>query len=471
MGVELPADSMKVPLRYRCFRGIVRIVLKLYYQSIESYGTQFIPKRGRTLFIGNHQAGAIDGILVLASLEQVVRAVMKHTLEKEPIVGFFAKGLEVVPVYRTQDLSESQLKSSSSKERNKKAFEAIEQAFVDGQSCLVFPEGISHDKPQIQKLKAGAARMLLESEAAHDFRLGLQWLPVSIDLEIKDRPGFRALLHYHPPRKVDHYREAYAQDPEKAVHDLRDEMQNYLEEITLNFASWDDRAFLERLTEIWLAKSPSGVLLNRHNQVMKWKRMMDNSQSTPEEKLEWEKLRKQVEKVSTSLDTIGIRPKEVLRRKKEGRHRRFAQVSLNMTLWAPLFTYGVLYWLVPLRMVKFGTAKGAKGERDVISTYHVVISFVLFPLWLTLTSLASYFVFGLYFTIAMAIFSVASGVSLVTSARRIRVRFRNLINMYRYSGLTEFLDDHEQKIYGIWSQAAKVWNMSLKKQTELNVKV
>ena len=31
--------------------------------------------------------------------------------------------------------------------------------------------------------------MLLSIESAHDFRLGLKWMPVSLDLESKDRPG------------------------------------------------------------------------------------------------------------------------------------------------------------------------------------------------------------------------------------------------------------------------------------------
>jgi len=457
---------MKAPLQYRIFRLAIRAVLKLYYSSIESYGTQFIPKRGRTLFVGNHQAGLIDGILILGSLDQVIRTVIKHTLWKEPIVGFFASGLGMIPVYRRQDLSENEIKATNSKERNKKSFEAVEKAFRAGESCLIFPEGISHDKPQLQTLKSGAARMLLETDASQDFRLGLQWSPVSIDLEIKDRPGHRALLHYHPARKIEKYRELYSQDPEKAIHDLRDEMQAYMEEITLNFASWEDRAFLERLTEIWLAKSPAEFLLDRHNQLIKWKRVLENSSTLPEEKKEWADLRKSVEELATSLETVGIKPKEVLERQKEGRRRLFAQTSLNMSLWAPLIGYGTVFWYLPLRFVKFASVKGSQGHRDVTSTYHIVASLVLFPIWLVVASIASYFLLGKLITLGMLIFSIASGLSLLTSARKIRVKFRNLINMYRYSGLSEFLDDKEKEIIQIWSAAARIWNQALRKQVD-----
>lgn len=459
---------MKAPVRYRIFRFLTRAIMKLYYLSVESYGEHFIPKRGRTLFIGNHQAGLIDGILIVGSLEQVIRSVVKHTLWKEPVVGFFADGLGMIPVYRKQDLSADEISSTTSQERNKKSFGAVEKAFLAGESCLIFPEGISHDMPQLQTLKSGAARMLLETEAAHDFRLGLQWLPVSIGLEVKDRPGFRALLDYHPPRDILKYRDAFQKDPEKAVHDLRDEMQSYLEEITLNFSSWEDREFLEHLTDIWLAKAPADQLLDRNNQLIKWKRILESTITADEEIKEWDNLRLKVDELTTSLETVGIKPKEVFERQKEGRTKLFAKTSFKMTLWGPLFTYGMIYWWMPLWLVKFASNKGSGGHRDVKSTYHIVAAFVFFPLWLLVTGVICDVTLGQTITTGMLVVSVSSGLSLLTSARKIRVTFRSLINMYRYNGLEEFLDDTEREICQVWAQAARLWNLALKKQIDLS---
>ena len=460
---------MAQPLRYLFFRSIIRFILNLYYRGIESYGTNFIPKRGRTLFVANHQAGLIDGILILGTTQQTIRLLIKHTLWENPIIGFFATGLGMIPVFRKQDLKPEDLANSTSAERNKKGFESVERTMLDSENCLIFPEGVSHDNPHMLKLKSGAARMLLQTEDAHDFRLGIQWLPVSIDLEKKDKPGARVVIHYHPPHQIASLKDLYEKDPEKAVEKLRSDMQGYMSEITLNFETWQDRVFLERLTEIWLSGAPNEMLLDRHNQLLKWKRIMENTYNLPEERRVWDILRAKVEALQTTLHVAGISADEVLNPSTEHRRENLVKLMPTLLALAPLLLFGVVFWWVPLWLIKFVTEKGARGVRDVIATYHLVASLVFIPAWLTIVFLASYFYINTWVVgLGAVILGIASGLSLLISSQRIRVEFKEAINMFRYTSLEALLATSKTEIQDIWALAARLWNRALMGQVHFD---
>ena len=98
-----------------------------------------------------------------------------------------------------------------------------------GGTIMIFPEGTSVSERRLRPLKTGAARIALGAEARHDFKLGLQVVPVAINYF--DPSPFRSdvLLNVAPPILVAHYADAYAQDPEAAADALTDAIRQALE--------------------------------------------------------------------------------------------------------------------------------------------------------------------------------------------------------------------------------------------------
>ena len=453
---------VKAPLRYRLFRRVIRVILDLYYRNIESYGINFLPKEGRTLFIANHQAGLVDGLLIVGELDQIVRLLIKHTLWENPIVGFFASNLGMVPVYRKMDLKADELKKANP-ERHKKTFDRVAQAFVDRESVLIFPEGVSHDEPHLLKLRSGAARMLLETEAAHDFRLGLQWVPVSIDLERKDGPNGRVVLHFHPPHKVTHLIDHYRANPADAIEQLRLEMESNMLEITLNFASWEDRAFVERLSEIWLARSQNPDLQGRNNMLMKWERILQNKKL--EDETEWKELRERVTNLVDLLDLYKLKPDDLFENNSKAERRKSAaRLVRNLVFWMPMIVFGKVFWWLPTQAVRWAAKKGAQGFRDVLSTYHIVVSLVLYPAWFVLAFIVGAMLFG-YVTATGAVLAAAgSGTVYAITGRKLKGEFKEILNMYRYSRLEVFLKVAESEAKEIFRVGARLWNRALARQ-------
>lgn len=457
--------------RYKFLRHIVRGVLGLYYRNIESYGTNFLPKRGRTLIIANHQAGLIDGLLVLSQNRQIIRELIKHTLWKNPVIGFFATGLGMIPVYRKQDLKPDEMKDSqvlSPAERHKQSFGRVEEALLRNENVLVFPEGKSHDESYTLKLRSGAARMILQTEAKFDFRVGVQWLPVTIDLEVKDSPGGRVVMHYHPPRKLDKYRDLYVRDPEAAVAALRNEMEDYLRDVTLNFSSWEDRVFIERLMEIWIARTPTELLLDRHNLLLKWKRILENSFVLTEERSDWQELKKKVDHIHQTARIAQISIREIFEEKSHDDYKKLLwQIVPTLFFWIPLMTLGYIFWWLPVRIVRWVTARATKGHRDIVATYHVVAAFILFPIWIALYLLTVPFFVGTPVAFELLALFIFSGYAILNRARKVRIGFRELWNLYRYGSLSSMIYQLRGEVTQVWSIGARLWNRALKRQVEI----
>ncbi len=457
--------------RYKLLRHIVRGVLGLYYRNIESYGTNFLPKRGRTLIIANHQAGLIDGLLILSQNRQVIRELIKHTLWENPLIGFFATGLGMIPVSRKQDLKPEDLndpKTLSPGERHRQSFQRVEDALLANENVLVFPEGISHDRSYTLKLRSGAARMILQTEAKFDFRVGIQWLPVTIDLEVKDHPGGRVVMHYHPPRKLDKYRDLYVHDTEAAVNALRSEMEFYLKDITLNFSSWEDRLFIERLMEIWIARTPTELLLDRHNLLLKWKRILENSFVLMEERGDWELLRKKVDHIHQTARIAQISIREIFEERSPDSYKKLLwQIIPTLFFWIPVMIFGYIFWWIPVKLVRIVTAKATKGHRDIVATYHVVGAFIVFPIWIALFVLVGPFFIPAQFLLPALIGFGFAGYAILNRARKVRIGFRELFNLYRFGSLSKMIYQLRGETQQVWSLGARLWNRALARQVAI----
>lgn len=443
--------------------------MDLYFRRIESYGREFLPARGRALLIANHQAGLTDGILILAQNEGVVRTLLKHTLLKTPIVNVFAKALNMIPVFRKKDLKPDQSSQSASLDRHMVTFQAVADALKNDELVLVFPEGISHDLPQLQRLRSGAARMLLLAETQNDFRLGCTWIPVSLDLEFKERPGGRALIHYHPPRSIAHLRDVHAKDPEAAIEMLRAEMESVLVDLTLNFSSWEERVFLERLAELWLAQAPNELLLERHNLLLKFKALLEGASPSETDKRHWQQLQRLVSMFTTLLGKSGLEVRDLYAtaRTRRARSLSWAQLLGLFLFWGPFVTISYPFWWVPITAVKAIVRKGAGSSRDVMATYQMVAGLVLFPAWAIIATVLTATVVGKDMALLLALVALATGIGRMVTLHRIKMLTKIALQSFRTRVFSSELEQLKKLHSNILQQAAAIWNKALTDQIEL----
>ena len=125
--------------------------LELFYRLRRLGGV--IPETGPIIIVANHPNGLVDPALVAHSCEREICFLAKEPLFRLPVIGALLRSMKALPVYRRMD--------GHNTGSNEKTFDAVDDALGNGRAICLFPEGISHDEPELQPLKTGAARMAL----------------------------------------------------------------------------------------------------------------------------------------------------------------------------------------------------------------------------------------------------------------------------------------------------------------------
>lgn len=206
--------------------AIISIALRLFFRRIEVVNVERVPQSGPLLFVLNHPNGLVDPALVFVSMPRRVSFLAKSTLYDNPIGAFLLRTLEILPVYRRID-------PDARSESNTVTFDNCFELLRQGRCIAIFPEGISHDQPQLQKIKTGAARIALGAVA--DGSLGLKIVPVGLYYTSKTSFRSEALIRYGESFDVDAIElDANGEPPREAVLQLTAKIEKALRTVTLN---------------------------------------------------------------------------------------------------------------------------------------------------------------------------------------------------------------------------------------------
>ncbi len=224
--------------------AIISIALRLFFRRIESVNVESVPPTGAIIFVLNHPNGLVDPALVFVSLARRVSFLAKSTLYDNPLGAFLLNTFEILPIYRRID---ADAKSQSNSVTFENCFELLER----GRCIAIFPEGISHDEPQLQKIKTGAARIALgaisgmrdEGEGMnHSLNSSLIPHPSSlkiipVGLYYTSKTSFRSevLIRYGEGFEVAPVElDANGEPPREAVTQLTAKIETALRDVTLN---------------------------------------------------------------------------------------------------------------------------------------------------------------------------------------------------------------------------------------------
>jgi glycerol-3-phosphate O-acyltransferase/dihydroxyacetone phosphate acyltransferase len=133
-----------------------RLCLRVFFRRIELLGLDRVPTSGAVVFAVNHPNGLVDPLFLLCFAPKPVSFLAKAPLFRWPIVGWIIRAFDGIPVYRKQELGDGSLA-----EANAQMFRRAREVLQRGGAIAIFPEGTTHDDPQLRELKTGAARIAL----------------------------------------------------------------------------------------------------------------------------------------------------------------------------------------------------------------------------------------------------------------------------------------------------------------------
>ncbi|GAB5389260.1 MAG: hypothetical protein Alpg2KO_22280 [Alphaproteobacteria bacterium] len=172
---------------------------QVVYRDVTYKGLQNVPKDGPVLLLGNHYNGLVDGTLILSKLDRPLWMMAKATLKNLPVVSIFFRLHNMIFVHRREDAQPGDTAARAG--RNSAAIDACVDNLCNGSALLMFPEGRSHDDPEMKPFRKGAARiaMAYAERAEVEGLPPLTIIPVGLSFEDKTRFGSRAIVSFGKP--------------------------------------------------------------------------------------------------------------------------------------------------------------------------------------------------------------------------------------------------------------------------------
>ncbi len=224
---------------YSVLRPLARIALGWYYESVEAVGLERIPLRGPVFLAGNHPNALMDALVIGVLVPRPVRMLAKATLFENPVAGAVLRAAGVIPLHRARDVAPDIAQHvAADLSRNAHSFRAVADALATNGAVVIFPEGTSHDDPQLAPIRTGLARMALEARdvhAVHDITI----VPLGLVFEAKETPRTRVLLQVGEPLRLNDWPAEHT-----SVAALTSEIHRRLRDVTLNFSSPEESARL-----------------------------------------------------------------------------------------------------------------------------------------------------------------------------------------------------------------------------------
>jgi hypothetical protein len=296
----------------------------------------------------------------------------KAPLFSDRMIGWVVRAAGAIPIYRRSD-------DPTLMSRNEDAFRSVFEALSRGSAVGIFPEGISHSGPAMTPLKTGAARIALG--AASLTRRSFPIVPVGLTFRDKDTFRSDALVVRGTPVDWADLAHRGTNDAE-AVRELTARIEGSLRAITINLNSWEDRPLVECAVRIWEAErdEPSREAERLARLEFTTRVLADVRERNEPGGLT---LVRDVERHDRRLSRLGLRPADLHADVGAVRGVKWAvrRIHLLLPLGFLLAVIGAALFWVPYQLTGWIVGR-MRLERDVQSTWKLLLGIVLYALWL-----------------------------------------------------------------------------------------
>jgi 1-acyl-sn-glycerol-3-phosphate acyltransferase len=372
-------------------RWLSRRILKIFFRRIEVIGEHVLTANQPTIFVLNHPNGLIDPLFILAFGPDNISFMAKEPLFRTPLIRHFVAAFDCLPVYRPQD--------GADPKQNIKTMQAARDLLARGGSLALFPEGITHDEPQLQPLKTGAARIALSSramvahEAAHRADIDASSTLLPVGLYYSNKATFRsdAVVIYGARIEVPLVTvDDNAEPPRDAVSTLTARIDSALRDLTINAADAEHIALAATAARVLDATgdvSQPGLGGPVHRRLLLMQQILArHAEISMGETPGLPALIARLRNYQSAVDSLGIDETIPDQISLAQATRHVTGAVLGMTLALPFVLVGLLENYLPYRVIGHIAHRASRGSEEIVSTLKVLAGSLLFPLtWLAVS--------------------------------------------------------------------------------------
>lgn len=341
-----------------------RFAAMLLFRRVEVAGHDRLPRDRPVLLVANHFNGFIDPVLITSALGRTPRFIAKATLLKVPVAGWLLRRVGVVFVHRRVD-------EGGGPVGNQHAFAECHRALAHDDVVAIFPEGTTHDRPHLDPIKTGAARIALGARADGAEHLAV----VPVGLTFPDKVALRssALVQFGLPIELDDLGLAGADDEDAdAVRDLTAAIDRGMRAVSTDFPDVETALALEQAAQVALSgrREPDPSLSERYDLARRLGHADDASQHA---------VREQMGRYATLLSGLRLTDADVIDPTRPARLLRSSfGIAVLVVLLGGLVAATALVNIWPAALVVL-TSLAVKTPVSK-GTVRVVVGLVAFPL-------------------------------------------------------------------------------------------
>jgi hypothetical protein len=322
-----------------------------------------------------------------------------------PVIGFFVRAMDALPVYRRQD-------EGADVSRNAETFIEARRLLARGGAIAICPEGVSHDEPRLKPIKSGTARIALGA-ASQGERINLRIVPVGLYYTAKTTFRSSALLDFGRPIAVPSVELGADGEPPKASVDaLSDQIEAALKAVMLYAEHAEALSMITRAEQIFSAELPEKASSPSLARELELKKLFLEGyvalQTRDPGKLA--ALDSRMRRFEEQLAQVKLEPSEI-----EPPHRFLSTVVtllgsiLFFAVLTPLALLGTVIHYPAYRLAGYFARRLSHNAEDIVSTIKIVAAMLLFPLTWVVTTFAAYKVGGWKVMVAAMVLAPLSG--------------------------------------------------------------
>lgn len=202
-------NSFLGSLLYYPLKLLVTITSLFYFKKIRVLGLGNIPAKGPVIYAITHQNSLLDAYLSNGFSWRSPYYLVRADIFKHKIIDKVMRSIRTLPVYRIKD-------GYDSIKKNDQIFDTTKEILMRGGVVAIFPEGSHSMTHRLRPLKKGIARMAFMAEAAADFNLNVQIVPIGINYDSYLKSSSRTLVNVGKPISIADYKQSFLEDENKA---------------------------------------------------------------------------------------------------------------------------------------------------------------------------------------------------------------------------------------------------------------
>ncbi len=201
---------------------------RFYYRKFKVLNREKVPDKSPVIFIINHQNALMDALALIFAARRQIVFMARADIFRKKFIASLLYFIKILPVYRIRD-------GFRSVDQNREVFEEVVAVLDYKNPVAILPEGNHLGEKRLRlPLRKGAARIALQAEAANQFRLGLQVVPVGLDYTNYYNAGSDLLVVFGDPVMAKAYSDLYQTNPALAINQFTDDMADALRKVMID---------------------------------------------------------------------------------------------------------------------------------------------------------------------------------------------------------------------------------------------